>query len=70
VTDAVKLPRQVELLNITLEVRDLAEAKRRTGMLAEAFRKEGRRMTDNLNFGYSLALNSCPRYAIDDQHSV
>src|SRR5205807_1891757 len=39
VTDAVKLPWYIDLLNITLETRDLAEARRRIRLLAEAFRK-------------------------------
>ena len=51
VTDAVKLPWYIDLLNITLETRDLAEAKRRIRLLAEAFRKDGTRVTENLDFG-------------------
>jgi malate synthase len=47
----VKLPWYVDLLNITLENRDLAEAKRRIRLLAEAFRKDGTRITENLDFG-------------------
>jgi len=50
VTDAVKLPWYVDLLNITLETRDLAEAKRRIRLLADAFRKDGTRITENLDF--------------------
>jgi malate synthase len=51
VTDDVKLPWYVDLLNITLEVRDLTEAKRRIRLLADAFRKDGTRITENLDFG-------------------
>ena len=51
VMDAVKLPWYIDLLNINLENRDLIEAKRRIRMLAEAFRKEGTRITENLDFG-------------------
>ena len=50
VTEDVKLPWYIDLLNITLETRDLTEAKRRIRMLAEAFRNEGTRITENLNF--------------------
>ncbi len=49
--DAVKLPWYIDLLNITLETRDLAEAKRRIRLLADAFRKDGTRITENLDFG-------------------
>jgi malate synthase len=51
VMDAVKLPWYIDLLNINLENCDLTEAKRRTRLLAEAFRKDGTRITDNLDFG-------------------
>jgi malate synthase len=51
VMDAVKLPWYIDLLNINLENHDLTEAKRRIRMLAEAFRKDGRRITENLDFG-------------------
>jgi malate synthase len=51
VTEDVKLPWYIDLLNITLETRDLAEAKRRIRLLADAFRKDGTRITENLNFG-------------------
>jgi malate synthase len=47
----VKLPWYIDLLNINLENHDLTEAKRRTRLLAEAFRKDGTRLTGNLDFG-------------------
>src|SRR5262245_19175098 len=50
VMDDVKLPWYIDLLNINLENRDLTEAKRRTRLLAEAFRKDGTRITENLDF--------------------
>jgi malate synthase len=50
VMDDIKLPWYIDLLNINLENHDLTEAKRRTRLLEEAFRKEGRRITENLNF--------------------
>jgi malate synthase len=50
VTDAVKLPWYIDLLNICLESGDLTEAKRRIRLLAEAFRKDGTRITENLDF--------------------
>lgn len=51
VLDNVKLPWYVDLLNINLEVADLGEAKRRIKMLADAFHKDGTRITENLDFG-------------------
>jgi len=51
VMDDVKLPWYIDLLNVTLETRDLTEARRRIQMLAEAFRKDGTRITENLDFG-------------------
>jgi malate synthase len=51
VTDAVKLPWYIDLLNINLENRDLSEAKRRIRLLVEAFRNDGTRITENLDFG-------------------
>src|SRR5436190_5801893 len=50
VMDDVKLPWYIDLLNINLENHDLTEAKRRIRLLAEAFREEGRRITENLDF--------------------
>jgi malate synthase len=50
VKNDVKLPWYIDLLNICLENHDLAEAKRRIGLLAEAFQKDGRRITENLDF--------------------
>jgi malate synthase len=50
VMNDVKLPWYIDLLNINLENLDLAEAKRRIRLLEEAFRNEGRRITENLDF--------------------
>ena len=50
VTDEVKLPWYIDLLNINLDNNDLTEAKRRIRLLAEAFRKDGTRITENLDF--------------------
>jgi malate synthase len=50
VTDAVKLPWYIDLLNITLGVSDLAEAKKRIAMLRDAFHQDGSRITKNLDF--------------------
>jgi malate synthase len=50
VTDATKLPWYVDLLNINLNNHDLTEAKRRIRLLAETFRKDGTRITENLDF--------------------
>src|SRR5437870_847228 len=43
--DDAELPRYTDLLNICLETRDLSEAKRGICLLAEAFRKDGTRIT-------------------------
>jgi hypothetical protein len=51
VLDDVKLPWYIDLLNINLENHDMTETKRRTRLLAEAFRKDGTRITENLDFG-------------------
>jgi malate synthase len=50
VMDDVKLPWYIDLLNINLNNTDLNEAKRRIRMLADAFRKDGTRITENLDF--------------------
>src|SRR5882757_8864963 len=50
VTDEVKLPWYIDLLNITLGTNDLEEARRRIGLMRDAFRKDGTRMTENLDF--------------------
>ncbi len=50
VMDNVKLPWYIDLLNITLGTEDLAEAKRRIGLLRDAFHKDGTRITENLDF--------------------
>ena len=48
--DETKLPWYIDLLNITLGNHDLNEAKRRIKMLADAFRADGTRITQNLDF--------------------
>ena len=48
--DDTKLPWYIDLLNITLGNHDLAEAKRRIKMLADAFSATGTRITQNLDF--------------------
>ena len=50
VMDDVKLPWYIDLLNITLGNHDLEEAKRRIRLLSDAFRKDGTRLTENLDF--------------------
>ncbi|MFI5177142.1 MAG: malate synthase, partial [Vicinamibacterales bacterium] len=50
VLDAVKLPWYIDLLNITLDNHDLAEARRRIDLLASAFHRDGTRITGNLDF--------------------
>lgn len=51
VASGVKLPWYIDLLNITLDNHDLAEARRRIQALADTFRADGTRITENLDFG-------------------
>ena len=50
VTGSVKLPWYIDLLNITLGNHDLTEARRRIRLLSEAFRSDGTRITENLDW--------------------
>jgi len=50
VTDAIKLPWYIDLLNVTLGTHDLVEAKRRIALLAERFAQDGTRITENLDW--------------------
>jgi malate synthase len=50
VTDSLKLPWYIDLLNIVLGVDDLPEAKRRITTLRDAFHADGTRITANLDF--------------------
>ncbi|MBM3772456.1 MAG: malate synthase [Acidimicrobiia bacterium] len=50
VRDDVKLPWYIDLLNITLGQHELTEAKARIARLAQAFRKDGTRITENLDW--------------------
>jgi malate synthase len=50
VIDDMKMPWYVDLLNINLNNFDLTEAKRRIRLFADAFRKDGTRITENLDF--------------------
>ncbi len=45
-----KLPWYIDLLNANLDNHDLAEARRRIRALADAFRRDGTRVTENLDF--------------------
>jgi len=50
VMNDVKLPWYIDLLNVNLNSTDLNESKRRIRLLADAFRKDGTRITENLDF--------------------
>jgi malate synthase len=50
VLDPTKLPWYIDLLNVTLGVRDFEEARRRIEMLRLAFEEHGTRITANLDF--------------------
>jgi malate synthase len=54
VTDDLKLPWYIDLLNINLGVRDLEEGKRRIRLLRDAFHADGKRITENLDFDAAL----------------
>ena len=51
VVDPMKLPWFIDLLNVNLDNHDLAEARRRIRLMVEAFRTDGTRVTENLDFG-------------------
>jgi malate synthase len=46
-----KLPWYIDLLNVTLNNHDLAEARRRIQRLVRAFTADGTRLTENVDFG-------------------
>ena len=50
VRQPVKLPWYIDLLNINLNNHDLAEARRRIQLFVDAFRRDGTRITGNLDF--------------------
>ena len=51
VTDAVKMPWYIDVLNATLGVTDGDEARRRIDLVVGAFEADGTRVTRNLDFG-------------------
>ncbi len=53
VSDAIKTPWYVDLLNINLDNHDLETAKKRISMYIDAFRSTGERITRNLDFDVS-----------------
>jgi malate synthase len=50
VQDDLKLPWYIDLLNANLDNHDLGEARRRIRLLADTFRRDGTRITENLDF--------------------
>ena len=48
--EPAKLPWYIDLLNANIDNHDLAEARRRIRALADAFRRDGTRVTENLDF--------------------
>ena len=50
VLEAAKLPWYVDLLNINLNVHDLSEAQTRITRYVDAFKHDGTRITENLDF--------------------
>src|SRR4030095_6348315 len=57
VMEDVKLPWYIDLLNINLNNHDVMEAQRRIRLLTEAFRKDGTRTTQNLDFATTSATS-------------
>jgi malate synthase len=53
VMEPVKLPWYIDLLNVNIDNHDLAEARRRIRLLTDAFRSDGTRITENLDFATS-----------------
>ena len=53
VMEHVKLPWFVDLLNVNLNNLDLDEARRRIRLLVDAFKQDGTRVTENLDFAAS-----------------
>ena len=53
VLDSTKLPWFVDLLNVNLNNLDLDEARRRIRRLVEAFKQDGTRITENVDFAAS-----------------
>jgi malate synthase len=60
VTEDVKMPWYIDLLNINLDVADAAEARQRIVRFVEAFRRDGTRITKNLN------SETQPRAAVEE----
>jgi malate synthase len=53
VTDEIKAPWYIDLLNLNLNNHDLAEARRRIRLYMDTFRRDGARITGNLDFAAS-----------------
>jgi malate synthase len=51
VGSAIKPPWYIDLLNINLDRDDLGTARRRIALYLDSFRKDGTRLTENLDFG-------------------
>jgi malate synthase len=58
VLETAKLPWYIDLLNANLDNHDLGEARRRIRALAEAFRRDGTRVTANLDFEKTVGRTS------------
>jgi len=50
VLDSVKPPWYIDLLNLQLNVQDLATARQRIALYLDTFRRDGTRITENLDF--------------------
>jgi isocitrate lyase len=65
VLDEVKAPWYIDLLNINLNNHDLKTAKWRIKQYMEAFKKDGTRITENLDFLSSTHSETTPESEID-----
>jgi malate synthase len=55
VLDEVKAPWYIDLLNVNLDNHDLEVARERIERYLETFRRDGTRITENLDFVAALA---------------
>ena len=58
VNDDVKMPWYIDLLNLNLNNHDLGLAKQRIDRFVAAFRDDGTRITDNLDFEQATAAKA------------
>ena len=60
VTDEIKAPWYIDLLNVNLDQHDLANARERIALYMDAFRANGTRITHNLDFEPASGIGRAP----------